>query len=78
MEYPEHEKLAKIKDESQSIGEFLSWLRQDRWICELDEVKDQFYPTRESIESLLAEYFGINQDKLEQEKRQILAELRKQ
>lgn len=28
--YPEHEKMSKIKDESQSIGAFLEWLRGDR------------------------------------------------
>ena len=28
-EYPEHEKLLKVKDRSQSIGEFLYWFRSD-------------------------------------------------
>lgn len=37
-EYPEHEKLHKIKDESWAIGEFLEWLptigiHLAQWVC---------------------------------------------
>ena len=35
-----------------------------------------FYPVRQNIESLLAEYFGIDRDKLEAEKREMLSALR--
>lgn len=29
-EYPEHEKLSKIQNQSQSIGEFLEWLKTEK------------------------------------------------
>lgn len=35
VSYPEHEKLAKVKDRSQAIGEFLDWLmnEQGAFLC---------------------------------------------
>lgn len=30
MSYPEHEKLAKISDQSQACGEFLAWLIEEK------------------------------------------------
>ena len=30
-DYPEHEKLAKVRDASQSIGEFLEWAQERGW-----------------------------------------------
>ena len=102
-EYPEHEKLAKIKEQSQAIGEFLEWLEsKHRSICkwqegitEADRIIDAFatahgkgnpdineepergwFPICQSIEKTLAEFFNIDLNKLEQEKRQILEEIR--
>ena len=31
-QYPEHEKLAKVKNESQVIGAFLDWLRNEETV----------------------------------------------
>ena len=75
---PESEKLLAIKDKSQIIGEFLDWLRseQEVTLCTLDESEDQFYPVFVSIEDLLAEYFGIDLQKVEQEKVALLEALR--
>lgn len=69
-EYPEHEKLKKVSDECQTIGMFLEWLREKYTICDPD------YPSHKGIEDFLAEYFNIDQKILEQEKRQMLEELR--
>lgn len=48
-EYPEHEKLHKVADESQGIGEFLDWLNDQgivlmRWVDEVrtEEVEHRF------------------------------------
>ena len=30
VQYPEHERLSKVKDRSQAIGEFLEWLQEQR------------------------------------------------
>ena len=105
--YPEHEKLAKIKDQSQAIGDFLEWLRtgeadptgfdrsiflatheviteeysatgewhdlpKDKWY-----VGDRLVLFRYNMEELLARYFGIDLKKLEEEKKQMLEELRR-
>ncbi len=77
--YPEHAKLQKVKDESQTIGEFLDWLTNERpsgvvFLCErhpTHEVGDIWVPFNKGIERLLAEYFEIDEKKLESEKRQI-------
>lgn len=81
--YAEHEKLNQLDGENQVIGAFLEWLNNIGYhLCEnLD------YPTeedpesgmvhiRENTEQLLAKYFSIDLDKLEQEKRQMLDEIR--
>ncbi len=104
VKYPEHEKLARISEESQAIGEFLEWLKggyegsPGYQICvyhdgtystaaviadalggrESDREHDPsgYVPIRERTDQLLARYFGIDQEKIEKEKRQMLADIR--
>lgn len=77
--YPEHEKLAKVKDTSQAQGEFLDWLGgQGIHLMEWAEEIQQYVPSHRGITALLAEYHGIDQDALEQEKRQMLEAIRAQ
>lgn len=74
--YPQHEKLKKVQDQSQMVGEFLEWLSSKSWtICELNRT-DDYCPIQLRTEELLAEYFGIDLKKLEREKRAMLDELR--
>lgn len=82
MNYPEHEKLKKVQKESQAVGEFLEWLRGEkgyeiaRWNRDdFDEEDDRLVPVHISIEKLLAEFFNIDTNKLEEEKRAMLAQL---
>ena len=80
-DYPEHQKLAKISDKSQAIGEFLEWLGREYVICTWGSVDDAFdregyRPARKSIEELLAEFFEIDRAVIETEKRAMLAALR--
>lgn len=81
MKYPECEKMQGVKDKSQAIGEFLEWLGSEKEVFlakwELDEYEDE-YITRflYSAEKLLAEFFNIDLNKVEQERRQILSELK--
>ncbi len=78
--YPEHEKMSTIVDKSQAIGDFLEWLNDTKKyrICERQHKGwAEHYPIRESVEHLLAEYFKIDLNKLEQEKREMLEEIRK-
>jgi hypothetical protein len=76
---PEVEKMSEVTGDSQTIGAFLDWLRNERGlaICEADEDTGYYYPYRATIEELLAEYFNIDLDRAEQEKRAILRRLRR-
>lgn len=122
-DYPEHDKLEKIKDQSQACGEFLEWLGEKdiflaRWerqtyldehlwdayvkgsdvatclecgetcdrddqekldavTCECRREEPSLVPYQYSLNRLLAERFEIDQEKLEEEKRAMLEEMRK-
>lgn len=73
---PEHRKLKAVSGKSQIIGEFLDWLEHEdgATICKLRD--EDYCPTYEKIEDLLARYFDIDQNKLEAEKRRMLRDLR--
>lgn len=107
-EYPEHDKLAAVREQSQAMGEFLDFAPYT--LCEfvrqgnngekpyLDEYGtptsqtrtggrfndpnplyeswgDHYRPVLKPIQSILAEWFDIDQDALEREKRSMLAAL---
>lgn len=78
-EYPEHEKLSKVSQKSQACGEFLDWLYQQGYhLCSIsDGYEDTYVPTPKPVRRLLAEYFEIDEEKIETEKRAMMAELRK-
>jgi hypothetical protein len=89
MNYPEHEKLKEVQEKSQAIGDFLEWLgyEKDVTLCEYfeptrEERREEgaiagYLPTNKKKMDLLAEYFDIDLNKIEQEKRQMLDELRR-
>ena len=78
---PECDKLAKVKDKSQIIGEFLDHIMNVEGLSICESVDDHYesgwVPLNKSIEQILAAYFGIDLDKVEQEKRAILKDLSK-
>lgn len=71
-DFPEHEKLSAISDESQAIGAFLDTC--DYVLCEWGE--DGFYPVRGGVIKILADYFKIDLDAIEREKRMMLNSIR--
>lgn len=95
--FPEHEKLHKIAEQSQAIGDFLAWLQAEKgWelgkehehdedtcyhsdgmhrMCGLGEGDHEM--ARYDKTDLLAEFFKIDQKKLEAEKRSMLEQMRK-
>ena len=89
VKYPEHEKVGKVKETSQRIGEFLEWLQSKGIMfckCTANLPPDEvdyiynvvgFVPMQMDINKITAEYFDIYLSKLEQEKRAMLAEIRK-
>ena len=85
MEYPEHEKLSAISDQSQAIGQFLDWLQNEKAVT-LAEYLDEdgghwgearLVPIHRSIQHWLAEYFGIDLEVIETEKREMLDKQRR-
>lgn len=86
--YPECEKLHKVSHISQQIGEFLDWLREQhitlcRWqdtIRHSDEFGDYtpqgYYMANDRTEKLLADFFEIDLDKVEEERLAMLKKLR--
>lgn len=71
--YPEHEKLKAIpKNERDAVGEFIEWLSGNYGYLVT-------YGEREApilVEQLMAEYYEIDLDKLEEEKVLMLEHLR--
>jgi hypothetical protein len=77
-ETPELDKRSEVLDEGNKIGEFLDWLVHEKGItlAEWDE-RDRLMPANTGgFERLLADYFGIDLDKVEAEKLAILKHLR--
>jgi hypothetical protein len=82
LKTPELDKMTEVHEKSNVIGGFLDWLQNSRdprlFICELDQDAEQFYPPNLSIEKLLAEYYNIDLNKVEKERRDLLDYIRQQ
>lgn len=86
MKLPEHDKIKALDGHNQTVGEFLDWLLDDKGysLCTLIPEGDNRYddpehwqPINQHTEKLLYEFFGIDSDKIEQEKQHMLEECRK-
>lgn len=82
--YPEHEKLKKISDKSQAIYDFIEWINHKKeiylseWVTMPGRRSDPVLSyARTSTHSLLAEFFGIDQSKIDTEKETMLELIRK-
>lgn len=76
--HPEHEKLTLVRDKSQAIGEFLEWLpTQGIHLCTFHYQDNQYRTAYTPITELLAKFFDIDLDKLENEKLAMLDSLRR-
>jgi hypothetical protein len=74
--WPEHEKLHKVVDKSQAIGEFLDWCAAEKGIVLVnqDDYRREGIPV--SFRPLLAEFFNIDEKALEAEKVAMLEQMR--
>jgi hypothetical protein len=80
VEYPEHEKLAKVKDLSQQLGAFIEWAEGQgivfaKWGKDEDD-EDQLFPEHRPINQWLADFYDVDLNKIDDEKRQMLEEIR--
>lgn len=73
-DYPEHEKLHEVSELSQAIGEFLESCPYT--LCEWNDRLEEYRPTHLPVNKLLADHFGIDLKKLEDEKDAMLAAMR--
>lgn len=75
-DYPEHDKLVALDGSNQTIGDFIEWLNDNRYvICEWQNSGDEergYYPVHRSPASWISQYFQIDPVKIEQEKRAML------
>lgn len=78
--FPEHDKLLALDGRNIVVGEFLEWLGEKGYvICDWDPEAvpvEQYMPMHRTISSWIAEYFDINPARIEEEKRQMLVEIR--
>ena len=88
MSHPECEKLNERTKEWNAIYPFMEWLQEKKiWLAHTitkreyygedyeDEPMETMVPIPQSVENLLYEYFDIDVNKLESERRQILEAL---
>lgn len=77
-EVPEIKKMEAVKDKSQAIGEFLEWLYEEGLlVAKYSGSNDRIIPVSILVEKLLANYFNIDLNKVESEKRALLEYVRR-
>lgn len=73
--YPECAKMLAVQDKADVLSEFLDWLESaDLTIC---TYWGEYVSTRRTKGQLLADFFGIDLNKVESEKLVMLADIRK-
>lgn len=83
MKTPTLDKISRVREKSQAIGEFIDWLNASLGIilCKYYPIESQHYPVVggevSNISDLLAQYFEIDQTAAERERRKILGQLRR-
>lgn len=77
MSSPMLEKMRSVNTESNAIGEFLDWLTSEKKVelCQYSK-REQLVPFHYTIEQLLADYFEIDLQQAEAERKSILAKLK--
>ncbi len=80
-ECPECDKMIGVQDQSDTLTSFVDWLNENGYtICTLEKTdgypREQYIPHRETYEKLFAEYFNIDLNKVEKERRALLEAIR--
>lgn len=80
--YPEHDKLSKVENEVSTISEFMEWLENKGLeICFIGNAGRgdmiERIPIQQAKASLIGEYFGIDNEIIEKEKREMLDNIRR-
>jgi hypothetical protein len=79
IDTPELDKLLSVAPQSQVQGSFVAWLTHEREprvvLAHLDAASEELVWCGTTIEKLLAEYHQINLDRVENERRALIAAL---
>lgn len=79
IETPECDKLAEVHHERVTLAEFLEWLSgQGLWVAEEATLRGYMVPTGRNLDSLVLQFLGIDEAKLEAERRALLDALRQE
>lgn len=78
VDTPEHDKLEKINGDDYVIGQFLEWLLYEGDYQVMQRRNREWVPTSKSVQGIIAEYFEIDIDALNAEKKAILNALSQQ
>lgn len=74
--YPEHAKQKEVWDEAQGVGQFIDWLADNGYeIAEWDADGRRLHGSGKRPDELIAGFYELDLNKLEQEKRAMLAEM---
>lgn len=81
IETPELDRQAEIikSGKAMLIQEFYDWIKEQGWELaepEPESIRGYYRPIFHQPEQLMADFFGIDRDKIEQERRALLASLR--
>ena len=84
MNYPQHDKLKALNGANQTIGDFIEWLgHHNMAVCKRhkptsDNEWQEYWPTFTRRDSLIAQFFEIDERELSREKDRMLDEFRRQ
>lgn len=72
-DYPQIEKLKKVSGRAQEISRFFDWLRSEKGYLLAHHKDDspELFPVYPNVERLLAEYYEIDLEALERERRSL-------
>lgn len=75
-DYPECEKLDEVGESRILLCDFLGWLEGKGFeICERFPETDRYWPTYKSADTLVLQFFDIDEKKLEVERKDMLNRL---
>lgn len=76
--YPEHEKLKARERDALLLGGFIDFLAEQEWeIAEYNDEAERLWSISKRPEEIIGLFLGIDPKKLEQEKQEMLKEIRK-
>ena len=75
--YPEHVKQSKVIERSAAILKFLDWAQEEKFIefAVQDQKTDWLSPSFTPNRNLVAEFYGLDENKLEAERRAMIEDL---